>query len=41
VVAMAMDAGRWNEPGQAVEELEGSEAKLLAAVPVGLQEPVH
>jgi len=35
-----MDAGRRHEPGQAVEELERSEAKLLAAVHIGLGEPI-
>ena len=38
---MAMDAGRRNEPGQALEELEGCETKLLATVHIGLGEPVH
>jgi hypothetical protein len=41
VVAVPMDAGRWNEPGQAVEELEGSEAKHFATVHIGLGEPIH
>jgi hypothetical protein len=41
VVAVPMDAGRWNEPGQALEELEGSEAKHFAAVHIGLREPIH
>jgi hypothetical protein len=41
MVAMAMDAGGWNEAGQAVEELEGGEAKHFAAVHVGLSEPIH
>ena len=36
VVAMAMDARRRNEPGQAVEELVGRETKLLATVHIGL-----
>jgi hypothetical protein len=36
-----MDAGRRHEPGQAVEELEGGEAKLVAAVHIGLGEPIH
>ena len=38
---MTMDARRRNEPGQAVEQLVGSEAKLLAAVHIGLGEPIH
>ena len=37
---MAMDARRRNEAGQAVEELEGGEAKHFAAVHIGLGEPV-
>ena len=41
MVAVPMDAGRWNEPGQAVEQLEGSEAKLLATVHIGLGEPIY
>jgi len=41
VVAVPMDAGRWNEPGQALEELEGSEAKHFATVHIGLGEPIH
>ena len=32
---MAMDARRRNEPGQAVEQLEGGEAKHFAAVHMG------
>jgi len=40
VVAMAMDAGRWYEPGQSLEQFEGSETKHLAAVHIGLGEPV-
>ncbi len=40
MVAMAMDAGRRNEPGQAVEQLEGCEAELMTAVHIGLGEPV-
>jgi len=35
-----MDAGRRHEAGQGVEELEGSEAKHLATVQIGLGEPV-
>ena len=38
VGAMAMDARRRNEAGQA---LEGCETKFLATVPIGLGEPVH
>jgi len=38
---MAMDARRWNEAGQALEQLEGSEARQLATVQIGLGEPVH
>jgi hypothetical protein len=41
VVTMAMDARRRNEPGQAVEQLEGSEAKYFATVHIGLGEPIH
>jgi hypothetical protein len=41
VVAMAMDARRRNELGQAVEELEGCEAKHFAAVHIGFGEPIH
>jgi len=40
VVAMPMDAGRWHEPGQAVEQFEGREAKHLATVHIGLGEPL-
>jgi hypothetical protein len=40
VVAMAMDARRRNEAGRAVEQLEGSEAKLVVTVHIGLGEPV-
>ena len=38
---MAMDARRRNEPGQAVEELKGSETKLLAPMHIGLGKPVE
>jgi hypothetical protein len=41
VVAVPMDAGRWNEPGQAVEQPEGGEAKHFATVNIGLGEPIH
>ena len=37
---MAMNAGRHHQAGQAVEQLEGGEAKFLATVPIGLGEPV-
>jgi hypothetical protein len=40
VVAVPVDARRWYEAGQAVEELEGSEAKRLATVQIGLGEPI-
>ncbi len=40
MIAVSMDARRRNEPGQAVEQLKGREAKHFAAVPVGLEEPV-
>jgi hypothetical protein len=40
VVAVSMDAGRRNEAGQALEQLEGCEAKLLATVHIGLGKPV-
>ena len=38
---MAMDARRRNEPGQSLEQLKGSEAKLLATLHIGLGEPIH
>ena len=41
MIAMPMDAGRRHEAGQAVEELEGWEAKHLATVHIGLGEPIH
>jgi hypothetical protein len=40
VVAVPVDARRRNEAGQAVEQLEGSEAKRLATAQIGLGEPV-
>lgn len=40
VVAMPTDAWGRYEPGQALEQLEGCEAKLLATVDIGLGEPV-
>ena len=40
MVAMAMDAWRRNEAGQALEQFEGSETKHLATVHIGLGEPV-
>jgi hypothetical protein len=40
VVAVPMDARRWHEPGQAVEQLKGRKPKLVAAVPLGLGEPL-
>lgn len=36
VVATAVDARRRNDMGQAVERLEGREAKLMASVHIGL-----
>ena len=40
MVAVSMDA-RWrHQAGESVEQLEGSEAKLLATVHIGLGEPV-
>ena len=39
-VAMPMDAGRRNERGQSLEQLEGCKAQLLATVHIGLREPV-
>ena len=50
MVAVSMegtDAKRWsaaerrNEPGQAVEQFKGCEAKHFAAVHIGLGEPIH
>jgi hypothetical protein len=41
VVAVPVDARRWYEAGQAVEQFEGPEAKLMAAVDIGLGKPVH
>ena len=37
---MAVDAWGWYEVGQAVEQLEGCEAKRLAPVDIGFGEPV-
>ncbi len=41
MVAVPMDAGRRNEAGQSLEQLEGCEAKHFAAVHIGLGEPIH
>ncbi len=38
---MAMDARGWNELGQAIEELEGWEAKHFVAVRIGFGAPIH
>jgi len=40
VVAVSVYARGWDEPSQALEQLEGSEAKRLATVHIGLREPV-
>jgi len=40
VVAVSVDAGRRHEAGESVEQLKGREAKLVAAVHIGLGEPV-
>ena len=40
VVAVSMDARRWYEPEQSLEQFEGREAKLMAVVHIGLGEPV-
>ena len=40
VVAVPVDARRRYEAGQAVEQLKGREAKLVATVQIGLGEPV-
>ncbi len=40
VVPVPMDARGWHEAGQAVEQFEGRERKLVAAVHIGLGEPV-
>jgi len=40
VVAVPMDAGRWNEAGQAVQQFEGCKAKFLATVHIGLGDSV-
>ncbi|MDA0330334.1 MAG: hypothetical protein O2958_15185, partial [Gemmatimonadetes bacterium] len=40
VVAVAVEARGWDEASQALEQLEGSEAKRLATVHIGLGEPV-
>ena len=41
MVAVPVDARRWYEAGQAVEQLKGRETKLVAAVHIGLGEPIH
>jgi ferrochelatase len=41
VVAMSVNARRRNEPGQAVEQLEGCEVKHCTAVQIGLGEAIH
>jgi len=40
VVSVSMDARRRHEAGRAVEQLKGSEAKLVVTVHIGLGEPV-
>ena len=40
MVAMAVNAGRRHQAGQARKELEGRETKLEATVHIGLREPV-
>ncbi len=41
MVAVPMDARRWHEAGQAVEQFERTEAKLMATVHLGLGEAIH
>jgi hypothetical protein len=41
VVAVPVDARRWYEPGEAVEQLKGRKLKLVATVHIGLGEPIH
>jgi hypothetical protein len=41
VVAVPVDARRWHKPGQAVEQFEECETKLVATVQIGFGESVH
>ena len=41
MVAVTMDARGWDELGEGVEELEGREQQLSAAVDVGFGEAVE